>query len=438
MALDINVNKKFEPALHSKKRHIVLLGGAGSGKSYFCAQKLLLKIINKPKRRELVLRKVFKTIRESCFALLLIIIHEWGIQEDFKVNETSMKITYKNGSHIVFSGLDDSEKLKSIHGITGIWVEEATDLTQKDTQEIDRRAREKSDEPVQITWSFNPISRKHHLLKRFFCDAHGKIPRDNVCYIHSTYIDNRSNLDETFIDELVTLKQRDPEDYRVYALGEWGSGEPGLIFQRRFLKYWHTLPEDLVGVLFVDPNLAKKSKGDTTGMSAIMYSAQTGYYYLVDYRCLSFSKPSDLLESVINIKANNKGITTIGFDGNVNQESNWTSHVRNYCLTNAKPFPVIRYKRYNVDELAKNAQWLWSDGRILLPHNIESTLEGEEYLLQLVTFSGKKNSPNRDDAPDSFVSAIELFHETYAVPIQRRPQELTKNFKERAEELSIF
>lgn len=440
MKVNFKINERFYEAIHAKTRHIVLSGGAGSGKSHFAAQKLLMKIISEPGRRELVVRKVFGKIKESCFYLLRILIANAGIEDKFDINESPLKITCKaNGSHIIFTGMDDPEKLKSIHGITGVWVEEATELTEKDAQEIERRLREKSNLHKQIIWSFNPISRKHWLRKRFFTDPEGTKPVDNICYIHSTYLNNLSNLDDEYVEELLTLKKRDPEDYMIYVLGQWGSGEPGNIFTREHMRYWHTLPDDLFGVIYTDPNLAKKGEGDTTATSAVMYSYKTALYYLVDYRCTSFDNPSNLLKSVLDIKSAHKGITTIGFDGHVNQESNWSSHVRNYCLTNIVAPPIIQYKRYHVDALAKNAQWVWTENRVMLPHNIEETYEGQEYVLQLTTFAGKANSQSKkDDAPDSLICAIELFHETFTVPMKALPENAHKDFTQKAQELNVL
>ena len=52
-----------------------------------------------------------------------------------------MLITFGNDSMIIFCGLDDVEKLKSIYNITGIWVEEPSELLESDFNQLDIRLR---------------------------------------------------------------------------------------------------------------------------------------------------------------------------------------------------------------------------------------------------------------------------------------------------------
>ena len=54
-------------------RYVVLYGGAGSGKSFFTAQFLIVKAL-KSRRKILVLRKVGNTIKRSVFQLVLDIL----------------------------------------------------------------------------------------------------------------------------------------------------------------------------------------------------------------------------------------------------------------------------------------------------------------------------------------------------------------------------
>jgi phage terminase large subunit len=134
----------------------------------------------------------------------------------FKVNKSDMEITCRNGNQIIFTGLDDVEKLKSIAGITDIWVEEASEITQEDFTQLDLRLRGKSAYPMQITLSFNPISALSW-IKSFFFDK----PKDNSARFKTTYKDN-DFLDEEYKNVIEDLKNQDPTYYQIYALGEWG------------------------------------------------------------------------------------------------------------------------------------------------------------------------------------------------------------------------
>jgi len=196
----------------------------------------------------------------------------------------------------------------------------------------------------------------------------------------------------------------------------------GIIFSREHLQLYDSkdLPKDVKGVLYTDPNLAKKGKGDTTAISGLVYSPSTDRYYLHDMVCRSFGDPFMLLDRLGQLfKPMYKAI---GFDGNVNQESHWTAHVRNYSRVNRKPFPYIKYCRYRVDDVAKNMQALWNSGKILVNSEAANTEDGKRFLTQLFAFAGKK-AGKLDDAPDSVICAGELmFERAFTRPTSSRTQ----------------
>lgn len=212
------VNDIYYPLIFNESRYLVLYGSAGSGKSVFITQKILYRMLSEQghNHKFLIIRKVAKTIRESVFAEVKNTIAAWDMIKLFKVNKTDMTITCLNGNTIIFAGLDDVEKLKSISGITGIWIEEASEVDQADLQQLDLRLRGKTHFYKQIIISFNPVSILHW-LKEFFFDR----PPKNCRTLKTTYKDNRF-LDQEYIDVLLALKDKDPYYYMVYALGEWG------------------------------------------------------------------------------------------------------------------------------------------------------------------------------------------------------------------------
>lgn len=210
-------NDTFYPLYTDRHRYLVLWGGAGSGKSKFAAQKWIFRLLNETGHRILIVRKVAKTIRHSCFAELKGVISEWGLDLLFAVKETDMEIAYiPNGNRIICAGLDDVEKIKSIYKPSSIWVEEANELTQADLQQLDLRMRGKSRNYYQIILTFNPVSITHW-LKKFFFDQR----KDRARTHHSTYKDNRF-LDDEYIRVLLDLEQIDEYYFTVYTLGQWG------------------------------------------------------------------------------------------------------------------------------------------------------------------------------------------------------------------------
>ena len=193
MNVDLNINSTYKPYVGSYKNRVeVYYGGAGSGKSVFIAQKIILKAL-KGKRKILVVRKVQRTLRESCFSLIKSIISDIGILKRCKVNETNLTINLPNGSILLFKGIDDSEKIKSITDITDIWIEEATELNFNDYTQLDLRLRANSPN-LQIILSFNPISKANWCYLNFF-----KENKNNTFILHTTYKANKF-LPDSYID----------------------------------------------------------------------------------------------------------------------------------------------------------------------------------------------------------------------------------------------
>ena len=211
---------KFYPLLREEDhRYLVLYGGAGSGKSVFAAQRFLYRLLSRPLCNLLVVRAVAATHRDSTYALFRQIMAQWGVSQLFTCRETDLRVTCKNGNMAVFKGLDDREKLKSITfpkgELTDIWVEEASQISQADFNQLDVRLRGRT-APKQMVLTFNPISAQHWLKSRFFDQ-----PDPRALVVKSTYRDNPF-LDEAYRQTLESYRDTDPYYYAVYCLGEWG------------------------------------------------------------------------------------------------------------------------------------------------------------------------------------------------------------------------
>lgn len=229
------INPRYWPLLWDEHRFLVMRGGAGSGKSVFAVQKILTRLAREEGARHkfLIIRKVLNTQRHSTFALFEEVLAAWGWSDLCTVNRGNLEIVFHpTGGRLVFLGLDDREKLKSIAGVTGVWVEEATELTEEDLDQVNLRLRGKTKYYKQILLSFNPISAEHWLKKRFFDKPQG----DRVRTVFTTYRDNRW-LDAEYVAELEALRDVDLQLWRIYARGLWGVLK-GLIY-----KPWPVLEE---------------------------------------------------------------------------------------------------------------------------------------------------------------------------------------------------
>lgn len=213
-------NKAFLPYINNESRYLVFYGGAGSGKSYFVCERYIYKMLKSKLFNLLVVRKTGKSNRDSTFALFKQVISKWNLSKYFKVNESDLRIkSLLNGNEIVFAGLDDVEKLKSVTfskgELTDVWIEEASEILESDFNQLDVRLRGKGTKK-QIVISFNPIDVNHWLKKRFFDRKD-----DNITIFHSTY-KNNDFLDDDYKNLLESYKETDEYYYNVYCLGQWG------------------------------------------------------------------------------------------------------------------------------------------------------------------------------------------------------------------------
>ena len=228
--ITVNINKKiFDSLKGASSRFVVSYGGAGSGKSFTQAQYEVAKLL-KNKETTLVLRKYGTTLNDSVVRIIREMIDSYGISGLVSENKTDRHITFPNKSQIIFKGLDDPEKIKSIHGVTRVWIEEASELSYEDFKQLNLRLRGRED--LQMTLTFNPIDEEHWINKHFFLNPD---VRKKTTIIKTTYKDNVF-IDEAYKEELESYKTIDENYYRIYVRGDWGVASKGRIF-----PIWETI-----------------------------------------------------------------------------------------------------------------------------------------------------------------------------------------------------
>ena len=198
-------------------RYNVYYGGRGSGKSKFVLQKLLLKGL-KEKRLILLMRKETNKIRDSLWREITSLIDEWQLSQFFEINKSEFRATCTiNGTEFKCLGLDEAEKIKGFADVSDILLDEVTAFTQEDIELIDGTLRSnKYDLPLQMYFTFNPISKQNFVYKYWGFDT-GKTPPDTfIC--HSTYRDNPF-LDESYHKRMEALKERNSTRYKIEAEG---------------------------------------------------------------------------------------------------------------------------------------------------------------------------------------------------------------------------
>lgn len=238
--------KAFWQVRQATARYVVVYGSSGSSKSYSVHQSELINIMSEGEGDILFFRKHATDHQESCYKLLNQLIEKYELQPWFKsvYSNDKRRITYiPTGRSISFKGLDDTEKIKSITGFKRVVIEEANQLTFDDFKEVIRRLR--GYEGIQFILILNPIS-ENHWIKTQLCDEKGPYhPKTEV--LRFNYQDNCNALGESFvtqedIEALEILKLVDENQYRIYALGEWGVEDKNKKFVWAFERDKHIVP----------------------------------------------------------------------------------------------------------------------------------------------------------------------------------------------------
>lgn len=225
--IELNLKKslfipKFYPYLRDySHRWEFWCGSAGSGKSYFLTQRIIIRCCSEP-IRFVVCRRYGTTLRNSVFALFKQVLAKWQLTKFVKIRETDMSFTFPNGSQIILLGLDEETKLLSLADISGVWVEEAYEVPQALIEQLNLRMRGQANNQ-QIWLSWNPISKNSYLYK-FTVEE----PPESSIFIHSTFRDN-CFLNEEYVSALLELYKRNPARARVFCDGEWGVDSEGLV-----------------------------------------------------------------------------------------------------------------------------------------------------------------------------------------------------------------
>ena len=225
------VGKHYGEFWRFKGRYKAVKGSRASKKSSTQSLKVITEIIENPNINWLVVRKVERTLRDSCYAQLKWAIHRLKVDNFFKCSTSPLEITYKpTGQKILFRGLDDPLKVTSITVEVGslcrLWIEEAYEITSEEAfDRLDESIRGQLPKGMyhQVVLTFNPWSDRHWLKKRFFDE-----PSKNVLAMTTNYMCNEflSDADLILFEEM----KKNPRRYRTAGLGEWGIVE-GLVYE---------------------------------------------------------------------------------------------------------------------------------------------------------------------------------------------------------------
>ena len=228
------VGRGYGTYWHWKGRYRVCKGSRASKKSKTTALWYIWAMMKYPDANLLVVRKVFRTLKDSCFTELKWAINRLGVPEHWEIKESPLEMTYKpTNQKIYFRGLDDPLKVTSItveHGyLCWMWIEEAYEISDEDDFNMLNESIRGAIPPEtrlfkQVTLTFNPWNEHHWLKKRFFDN-----PDDETLAMTTNYLCNEW-LDDADRKEFEAMKRNNPRRYRVAGLGDWGIVD-GLIYE---------------------------------------------------------------------------------------------------------------------------------------------------------------------------------------------------------------
>ena len=226
------VGKGYKDFWNFRGRYRVCKGSRASKKSKTTALFFIYSMMKYPGANLLVIRKVYRTLKDSCFTDLKWAINRLQVNEYWDVKESPLEIVYvPTGQKILFRGLDDPLKVTSITVETGnlcwAWIEEAYEINkEQDFNMLDESIRGKIEEPLykQITLTFNPWNERHWIKKRFFDAEDENIMAKTTNYMCNEWLDDS---DKKLFED---MKKNNPRRYQVAGLGNWGIVE-GLVYE---------------------------------------------------------------------------------------------------------------------------------------------------------------------------------------------------------------
>jgi len=233
----IILNPKYYPLVNNETRYYIVTGGRGSSKSFGVAS-YLCGLSFEPDHKILFTRQTMTSAHLSIIPEFQEKIELMNAEPFFEVNKTEIKNKTSN-TDIIFRGIrtssgDQTANLKSLQGITTWIVDEAEELTDEtvfDKINLSIRQKGKQNRVILI---LNPATKEHWIYKRFFEDRGIQEGfngiKEDVTYIHTTYLDNINNLDQSFINEVERIKVNNPTKYKHQILGGWLNKAEGVVF----------------------------------------------------------------------------------------------------------------------------------------------------------------------------------------------------------------
>ena len=409
------VGKGYATFWHFRGRYRVVKGSRRSKKSKTMALWTIYNLMKYPESNMLVVRKTYRTLKDSCFTELKWAIRRLQVEHLWQVKESPLEMTYiPTGQKIYFRGLDDPLKITSIAVEVGVlcwmWIEEAYEITKED--DFDTLAESMlGDCPAhlwkQITLTFNPWSDRTWIKKRFF-----DVEDPDVLAITTDYRCNEW-LSDADRKEFERMERNNPRRYRVAGLGDWGVID-GLVYEKWTeqdftlitKKEYNDMPEDKRPMNPVFREGLDSAFGLDFGYTNDPTAFFCGFLSLSERRLYVWD---ELYKKGMSNKAIQAEITRMGYA----KEKITADSAEPKSIDELRGLGLIRVSgaKKGKDSINNGIQWIQDLEIIIHPRCVNFLMEISTYQWKKDKFDNKLNEPEDDNnhLMDAMRYALERF-----------------------------
>ena len=395
--IDINMKEVLIPMykevlkdiLRHDHTHYTFPGGRGSTKSSFISIALPLIMLANPNVHALVFRKVGNTMKNSVWAQVVWGIERLGLTPLFHIPKSIANpiVLKQTGQQILFFGLDDPMKIKSVKlpfGYIGItWFEELDQYSGEKELRTVLQSTMRGGEKFWDFRSFNPPISNMNWANQYAVDA---LSRENTLVTKNTYLDVPEHwLGQAFIDEAEDLKRTNPKAYEHEYLGiPVGTGgnvfenvEP-LYMSDEFISHFDTIYSGIDWGWFPDQFAFVKCHFD---------AARRNLYIFAEYRVNKMSNRNtfDKLYNELTLYSEEFLTKAREIDGSIRQR-HFLEKDEIVTADSAEPKSISDYKSYGgygcrpaekgPDSVNYSMKWLQSLNHIYIdPNRCPGTLK---------------------------------------------------------------
>lgn len=347
--------------LSSSARHIMLLGGSRSGKTFLAVRALVIRA-SKEKSRHAILRLNFNHIKTSIWMDTLPKVFKLCFPDlSVQWNKSDFYVTLPNGSEIWIAGLDDEKRVEKILGkeYSTMYFNECSQIPYKSIQVALTRLAEKNGLKKKAYYDQNPPSKKHWSYWLFIknLDPIDNVPVDPEKYAHILMnpMDNIENIDSEYITEILDNL---PEAQRNrFKFGEFSSDDDGAAY--------YAFDRDL-HVRQIDKSYHVGQRGIGSDFNVNPMTSVIGHYVNKTFYVISeaFLENSDTFKMADHlIRSGHKGADIYPDSTGANRK---TSGISDHTILKNAGFNIKHTRNPLVIDRVNNVNRLLREGRIVI------------------------------------------------------------------------